>query len=448
MMKMIKRTVLVCAMLIMSAGLCIAQGKKGGGEENERWNSTPNDINNLMKSVKGLIDADYSMEVKTLGEINPDPEQNPVLYYTGHYNYEFTPQQREMLRKFMLEGGMVIFNTGLGSMPFYRSTVKELGIIFPEEPLQRLSADHPLFHAYYQLDRVQYSQGVYKTGFKGNEPWIDGVTINCRTVAIVSRFCMAVGWDGGDVLPDYAAYMPESAQKMGVNIFAYATASRAWAKNMAHQMKFIDKDQATTGKMSMVQVMYDGIWKTRHAGISVLLQTFNRKTEVPVKFGLKEMPLSNDEIFNAPLIYLTGHEYFRLKKADMENLKKYITNGGFLFAEACCGRKGFDLSFREIMRELFPESPLQRIDTGSSLFQMPNVMTSIGVTPQLSAQIGNAVIPPFLEGVDVDGHYGVIYSKYGMSGGWEMSQSPYAYGYNDAGSIQLGQNILMYAITQ
>ena len=211
---------LTCLALGINLSAQEAGGKAAAGLENERWNATPNDINNLMKSAQNLINANYSMEIKTLDEVNADPEQNPVLYYSGHYNYSFTPDQRKKLRKFMLDGGMMIFNTGLGSKPYYNSTVKELGLIFPESPVQRLSADHPLFHSYYDVDRVKYSPGVYKTGFKGDEPWIDGVNINCRTVAIISRFCLAVGWDGGDVRPDYAAYMPESAQKIGVNIFS------------------------------------------------------------------------------------------------------------------------------------------------------------------------------------------------------------------------------------
>jgi hypothetical protein len=53
-----------------------------------------------------------------------------------------------------------------------------------------------------------------------------------------------------------------------------------------------------------------------------------------------------------------------------------------------------------------------------------------------------------LLGIEIDGHIAVIYSPVGMAGGWEMSQSPYAHGYDAAGSLLLGQNILMYAITQ
>ncbi|MBN2302654.1 MAG: DUF4159 domain-containing protein [Lentisphaerae bacterium] len=432
-------TGLICALAGFSAVYCLAQS--------ERWNATPNDINNLLKSLQGLADVNYTMNVKTIDEVNTDPEQNPILYYSGHYNYSFSPAQRQKLRKYMLDGGMMVFNTGLGSAPFYRSTIRELETIFPEVPVQRLSSDHPIFSSYHNVDRVEYSPGVYKTGYRGNEPWIDGVTINCRTVAIVSRFCLAVAWDGGEILPEYAAYMPDSAQKLGMNIIAYATANRAWAKNSAGKMEFVDKEKFSTGKMAMVQVMYDGEWKTRDAGLSVLLQTFNAKTTIPVKFGLKEMKLSDPEIFNAPLLYMTGHENFRLKKAEIDNFVKYIENGGFMFAEACCGRKGFDLSFRQLVRQAF-RAPMVTIPLDSFIFAQPNQLASIGVTPQLSAQLGQSSIRPLLEGVEVNGHYAIIYSKYGMAGGWEMSQSPFALGYDETGSMKLGQNILMYAITQ
>ena len=143
------------------------------------WNATPNDINNLLKNMKDQQDADYSMDVRTLAEVDPDPEANPVLYRSGHYNFSYTPAEREKLRKYLLSGGMIIYNTGLGSQPFYRSVVRELKLIFPEQPLQRLSSDHPVFHSYYDVDRVQYTPAVAASGFRGNEPWFDGIEINC-----------------------------------------------------------------------------------------------------------------------------------------------------------------------------------------------------------------------------------------------------------------------------
>lgn len=416
-------------------------------QDDARWNATPNDVNNLLKSMKDMIGVSYKTQIATLEEIDIDPAKNPILYRSGHYNYSYTPEQRKRLREYALAGGMLVYNTGLGSAPFYRSTIKELAAIFPEQPAQRLTSDHPIFHSYYDMDHVKYCPGVRKSGYVGDEPWFDAVEINCRVVALVSRWCLAVGWED-KVEPDFQAYEPSSAKKLGVNIFSYSSAMRAWAKSQAQGVKFVDRPESSADKVALVQVVYDGIWKTRHAGLSVILQTFNRKTDVPVKYTVKEARLTDPAIFNAPLLYLTGHEYFTLRKSEAEQLKKYLENGGFLLAEACCGRKGFDLSFRQLMAAVFPGNPLKSIPPDNAIFRTPNDVQRVGVTPLLQQDVGASVIPPRLESVEVNGHIAVIYSPFGMAGGWEMSQSPYAKGYDDVSSQRLGQNILMYVVTQ
>jgi hypothetical protein len=429
-------------MLLVALVVASAQG---AGDQS--WNATPNDVNNLLKSMKSMIGVSYKTQVSSLEELDSDPAKNPILYRSGHYNFSYSDAQRKKLRAYALNGGMLVYNTGLGSAPFYRSTIRELAAIFPEQPAQRLTSDHPLFHSYYDVDRVKYCPGVRKAGFIGDEPWFDAVEINCRVVALVSRWCLSVGWED-KVLPEYQAYEPASAKKLGVNIFSYSSAMRAWAKSQAQAIKFVDQPESGADKVALVQVVYDGIWKTRHAGLSVILQTFNLKTDVPVKYSVKETRLSDPTIFNAPLLYLTGHEYFTLKKSEAEQLKKYLENGGFLLAEACCGRKGFDLSFRQLMAALFPEAPLKAIPQNNAVFRTPNDVQRVGVTPMLQQELGASVIQPRLEGVEVAGHVAVIYSPFGMAGGWEMSQSPYAKGYDDVSSQRLGQNILMYVVTQ
>jgi len=58
------------------------------------------------------------------------------------------------------------------------------------------------------------------------------------------------------------------------------------------------------------------------------------------------------------------------------------------------------------------------------------------------------MMAPSLWGLKVDEHYAVLYSPYGLAGGWEMSPNPYALAYDPAGSLALGENVLLYAITQ
>jgi len=413
------------------------------------WAARPNDLNNLLRALKQMSDVDFTCEAKSFGEVDANPERNPILYRTGHFHFSFTPAERAKMRAYLLGGGMIIFNAGMGSKPFYDSALSEMAAVFPEVKVQRLSPDHPVFHSYYDLDRVGYRKGVRDAGYKSDEPWLDGVTIDCRTVAVISRWGMEVGWDPAEG-EQLLSYNVESAQKLGMNLLAYATAQRAWAKQARHAMQFVDADSGgSQSKMFIAQVIYSGEWKTRHAGLSVLLQQFNQKTDIPVKFARREIKLSDPAIFDAPLLYMTGHEDFVLSAAELSNLREYLNKGGMLFAEACCGRRAFDLAFRQTLSKAFPGQLLKPVAASSGLFSLPNRITKVGTTPALAAQLGNcSTVAPTLLGLEIDGHQAVIYCPYGMSGGWELAQNPYALGYEDAGAIALGENILMYGITQ
>ena len=70
-----------------------------------------------------------------------------------------------------------------------------------------------------------------------------------------------------------------------------------------------------------------------------------------------------DDLLEAPILFFSGRDKLQLTPQQEENLKKYIENGGFIFAEACqgdgCGDNvAFDRSFRELVKRLFPDSEL------------------------------------------------------------------------------------------
>lgn len=412
------------------------------------WSVYPEDLPTLLKGMKSRIDANFESEVKRWAEADVEPDRNPILYRTGHYRFQLSPRERKKMRRYLLDGGFILFNTGLGSMPFYRSAVDELKLIFPEVPLQRLTEDHPIFHSYYDIGRVEYYDGVRKSGYKGHAPAFDGITINCRTVAVISRFGLSVGWAGKGA-DEHQAYREESAVKLGVNVMAYATAQRAWAKQAINAVEFVDSEASIAGKMFLGQVRYEGEWKTRDKAVSMLLHQFNRKTEIPVRYRHNPVSLSSGDLFETPMLYITGHEDFRLNAKEASQLRQYLLNGGTLFAESCCGRRGFDAAFRRALRGVLPDHPLRPIPENHMLFSYPNDARKAGVTPALAAQLnGQATIKPQLLGVEVEDHMAVIYSPIGLAGGWELSPNPYSRSYDQSSAYAIGQNILFYAISQ
>ncbi|MBQ9430021.1 MAG: DUF4159 domain-containing protein [Kiritimatiellae bacterium] len=412
------------------------------------WNARPNDLNNLLKSLKGMADVDYDFEAKSFSEIDEDPDQNPILYRSGHFHWSLNAAERQKLRNYLLRGGTIILNAGMGSKPFYDSAIRVLNEVFPEAPVQRLSADHPIFHAYYSLDRVNYRPGV-RSVYRGNDPWIDGVTIDCRTVAIVSRFGMEVGWDPLED-DNILAYEAESAQQLGMNILSYASAMRNWTLENMKKTRFEDsRHVSTAGSMNITQIIYSGEWKTRHTGLSVLLAQYNLQTGVPVKFSTREMKLTDPKLLDSPVIYLTGHETFTLKPEEVNALRNYLNGGGMLFAEACCGRKAFDTSFRALMAQVLPGVSPSMFKQGSPIFKVPNDIGSMKVTPACAKAFNNSpAIAPQILTWSVDGNPVVLYSPIGMAGAWELSPNKYCNSYLEDDAIKLGVNILMYASTR
>lgn len=410
------------------------------------WNARPNDLNNLLNSLKAMADVNYDCENKSFAEINPDPEQNPILYRSGHFHWDLNAQEKAKLREYLLRGGTIILNAGMGSKPFYDSALRVMGEVFPETPVQRLAPDHAVFHSYYDIDQVQYRPGVRASGYTGNEPWIEGVTIDCRTVCFISRFGMESGWDPYED-DNILAYAPESAQRLGMNIVSYASTIQNWTKQVAKRVKYEDGGEVSAaGSMAIAQVIYDGEWKTRHVGLSMLLKEFNRKTEVPVKFASRELRLADPKLFDMPVLYLTGHDRLKLAPPEIAALRAYLSGGGILIAEACCGRQAFDRAFRDLMALVLPgvapEAPLR----GHAIFSIPNAITQLTPTDALKQVSGKSLADPELLFWKVTGNVAVVYSPRGLAGGWELAQNPYSLGYTD--SLLLGENILMFVLTR
>jgi len=69
----------------------------------------------------------------------------------------------------------------------------------------------------------------------------------------------------------------------------------------------------------------------------------------------------NEELSNllqSPILYMNGHGAPKLSAKQIEMLRRYVEEGGFIFAEACCGDKAFADGFTALMEKVFKESPL------------------------------------------------------------------------------------------
>jgi hypothetical protein len=64
------------------------------------------------------------------------------------------------------------------------------------------------------------------------------------------------------------------------------------------------------------------------------------------------------EMLQSPILYITGHRspLDRFRGAEITLLKRYVENGGFIVAEACCGSPEFDEGFKALVAKVWPDS--------------------------------------------------------------------------------------------
>jgi hypothetical protein len=149
-----------------------------------------------------------------------------------------------------------------------------------------------------------------------------------------------------------------------------------------------------------------------------------RRIEAPTNEAVLDLVR---DLLQSPIVYFNGHQAPRLTGVQKKLLQQYLEQGGFILAEACCGRPEFDAGFRELMKELFPDNPLKKLGPDHPIWR------------------AHAIVPPGsfgLEGIDYGCKTVVVYSPQDLSCLWEANQTEKGRGLL---AFRLGGNIIAYA---
>ncbi len=125
---------------------------------------------------------------------------------------------------------------------------------------------------------------------------------------------------------------------------------------------------AKDGAIQCGMAIYAGT-KTSRCFSDEFLSTVQQKTSISTERRFKFVKLGADDLFAFPFIVMTGEGDFTLSQRERENLKKYLTQGGFLLASAGCSNKDWDNAFRREMKKVLAGLPLKGIASTHPLFR-------------------------------------------------------------------------------
>ena len=200
---------------------------------------------------------------------------------------------------------------------------------------------------------------------------------------------------------------------------------------------------AEPDSMTIARLQYDGggDWYANPSSLPNLLEALSQRTGLPVARREANVTPLDPALRDYPYLYMTGHGDVVFTPAERVALREYLLSGGFLHAD---DNYGLDESFREEVRQIFPDAELTEIPPDhpvfSTFYDFPDGL------PKIHEHDGE---PPQALGIFVDGRMLVFYSY----------ESDLGDGCEDEGvhedtpktredAIRMGVNLFLFALGQ
>lgn len=190
------------------------------------------------------------------------------------------------------------------------------------------------------------------------------------------------------------------------------------------------------GIVQVANLVYAGTKSSQCFSDHFLIRA-EKETAISTSRRFHAVKLGSEEVFDFPLVIMTGEGDFVLTDQERENLRQYVEGGGFLLASAGCSSREWDRAFRREMATVFPTVPLQPLGMEHPIFH-----TAYEIN-ELQARHGK---PRPLDGVVLGGRLGVLYSQDGLNDTAHTQGCCCCGGNEITNSEQVNVNVLAYAL--
>ena len=185
------------------------------------WDPDPSAVHNLLKHARDNSTLEVKFKRTDVRLNDPKAATYPLLYMTGHREFAWSPDEVTRLRRYLLAGGILLADACCGRMSFDMAFRSQIAKVFPENKLQRLPSDHPLYHSHYDVTTVDYTPRVREDFGSFDTPELEGIMVDGRLVVIYSKFDLGNGWEQFPHAYSYGV-KDDSALQIGTNAIVYA----------------------------------------------------------------------------------------------------------------------------------------------------------------------------------------------------------------------------------
>lgn len=203
-----------------------------------------------------------------------------------------------------------------------------------------------------------------------------------------------------------------------------------------------ESDSNRRTRLTVARLQYDGDdWYANPSSLPNLIRAIRERTTLAVEPNEVRLTLLDDRLWDHPFLHMTGHGRIRFSDVEVDRLRRYLTQGGFLHAD---DNYGLDEHFRREIAKVFPEQQLVDVPLDHPIYRIVYPFPQ-GV-PKIHEHDGE---PARGLGIFVGDRLVVFYShESDLGNGWEDAGTypddpPAAHEL----ALRMGVNLFTYAVT-
>ncbi|MGE3181314.1 MAG: DUF4159 domain-containing protein [Phycisphaerae bacterium] len=399
-------------------------------DTSDDWASRPRDVAGLTWYAQTALERLLNWQIVTLDGTLTDLLEAPVLYFSDRKDWKPSSAEVQKIREYCLRGGLLFGVAENGSENFVASFKALAEAAFPEYRLTGVSQDHPLFSGGVQFPIE-------------DPPLMLEVHNGVRSLMLLSTRDLGNVWSrfrtNGALAMRY---------QLGVNVYLYATDRRI--KTSRLQSNIIQEKPVETRRTIRVgRVQHSGDWSIEPYGWVRLAAYLHNETgtRLLVSTDVDASHSSLREQFD--VLHMTGTTSFELTQDEMQGLRRFLTAGGVLIADAASGSQAFTESFEAAFTQILKTEPVlvpenAALLTGSGL---PDAVDLAGTGYRRSARQRASLIRdrPALRAYSLGGRMAVIYSPLDLSAGLLGTEIFGCAGYEAESVLHIMRNLLLYS---
>lgn len=200
--------------------------------------------------------------------------------------------------------------------------------------------------------------------------------------------------------------------------------------------------QKASSALKLARVKYSGggDWYNDKSSEVNLLTFINQSTNIYVDPTYEFVDLASDNLFQYPLIFLTGHGNVNFTDTEVRSLRAYLENGGFLYIDDDYGLEEF---IRVELKKVFPDKELVELPHSHPIFHSHfDFPDGVPKTHKHDDK------PPITYGIFHKDELVVVFTvESNPSDGWadpEVHNNPPE---KRRAALEFGTNIVVYALT-